>query len=89
MKNLKVKTKDGINIALNYYPSGHNEVVIVAPGWCMTKDSKPFVKIAGIFIETHRDPDKAPSDGPNMIKLSDMPAVLEKLRTLDKVTKES
>ena len=45
--------------------------------------------IAGIFIETHRDPDKAPSDGPNMIKLSDMPAVLEKLRTLDKVTKES
>jgi len=43
--------------------------------------------IAGIFIETHRDPDKAPSDGPNMIKLSDMPAVLERLMALDKVSK--
>lgn len=43
--------------------------------------------IAGIFIETHRDPDKAPSDGPNMIKLSDMPTVLERLMALDKVTK--
>ena len=45
--------------------------------------------IAGIFIETHRDPDHAPSDGPNMIKLSDMSSVLERLVALDKITKSS
>ncbi|MDY6407317.1 MAG: 3-deoxy-8-phosphooctulonate synthase [Pseudomonadota bacterium] len=45
--------------------------------------------IAGIFIETHQDPDKAPSDGPNMIKLSDMPAVLDRLIALDNLVKRS
>ncbi|MBQ7413212.1 MAG: 3-deoxy-8-phosphooctulonate synthase [Alphaproteobacteria bacterium] len=43
--------------------------------------------IAGIFIETHENPDKAPSDGPNMIPLSDMPRVLERLLALDKLVK--
>lgn len=43
--------------------------------------------IAGIFIETHADPDKAPSDGPNMIHLHDMPKVLERLQALDKIVK--
>ena len=45
--------------------------------------------IAGIFIETHETPDKAPSDGPNMIPLADMPVVLERLLALDKLTKAS
>lgn len=45
------------------------------------------VGIAGIFIETHQDPDNAPSDGPNMIKLVDMPQVLETLKKLDEVAK--
>ena len=43
--------------------------------------------IAGIFIETHENPDQAPSDGPNMIPLSDMPRVLERLLALDKLVK--
>ena len=43
--------------------------------------------IAGIFIETHADPDNAPSDGPNMIHLHDMPKVLERLQALDKIVK--
>ena len=45
------------------------------------------VGIAGIFIETHRDPDHAPSDGPNMIPLSDMEKVLTRLLELDRLTK--
>ena len=43
--------------------------------------------IAGIFIETHENPDTAPSDGPNMIPLHDMPRVLAKLQALDKLVK--
>ena len=34
------------------------------------------VGVAGVFIETHQDPDKAPSDGPNMIALKDMEAAV-------------
>jgi 2-dehydro-3-deoxyphosphooctonate aldolase (KDO 8-P synthase) len=45
------------------------------------------VGVAGIFMETHQDPDKAPSDGPNMVKLDDMDYLLRKLKELDKVTK--
>ena len=44
--------------------------------------------IAGIFIETHRDPDKAPSDGPNMIPLAQMEKVLTRLKALDCLVKE-
>lgn len=45
------------------------------------------VGVAGIFMETHQDPDNAPSDGPNMVKLSELPDVLEHLVKLDKITK--
>ncbi|CDZ38675.1 3-deoxy-8-phosphooctulonate synthase [Neorhizobium galegae] len=45
------------------------------------------VGIAGLFIETHEDPDNAPSDGPNMVHLKDMPRLLEKLLALDAVAK--
>lgn len=45
--------------------------------------------VAGVFIETHPDPDRAPSDGPNMIALSDMRALLETLVALDAVAKAS
>lgn len=45
------------------------------------------VGIAALFVETHEDPDNAPSDGPNMIKLSDLPALLDKLNQIDKITK--
>ena len=49
MKELTLKTKDKVNIAVNYYTNGHEEVVIVAPGWCMTKDSDAFVRISEMF----------------------------------------
>ncbi len=45
------------------------------------------VGIAGLFIETHEDPDNAPSDGPNMVHLKDMPRLLEKLLAFDTITK--
>jgi 2-dehydro-3-deoxyphosphooctonate aldolase (KDO 8-P synthase) len=45
------------------------------------------VGVAGVFIETHQDPDNAPSDGPNMIHLKDLPALLEDLMALDAVAK--
>ena len=43
--------------------------------------------IAGVFIETHQDPDNAPSDGPNMVRLSDMPKLLEVLMAIDQIAK--
>jgi len=43
--------------------------------------------IAGVFIETHEDPDNAPSDGPNMVHLKDMPALIERLMAFDRVAK--
>ena len=46
------------------------------------------VGIAGIFIETHQDPDKAPSDGPNMLPLSDMEPLLRSLVAFDKLAKQ-
>ncbi len=45
------------------------------------------VGVAGLFIETHEDPDRAPSDGPNMVALKDMPALLAKLQAFDRVAK--
>ncbi len=45
------------------------------------------VGIAGLFIETHQDPDRAPSDGPNMIPLKDMEPLLERLMQFDAVAK--
>ena len=44
--------------------------------------------VAGIFIETHEDPDNAPCDGPNSIKLSDMAALLAQLKEIDTIIKE-
>ncbi|MCX7304313.1 MAG: 3-deoxy-8-phosphooctulonate synthase [Hyphomicrobiales bacterium] len=45
------------------------------------------VGVAGVFIETHQDPDNAPSDGPNMVALKDLPPLLEKLMALDRIAK--
>lgn len=45
------------------------------------------VGCAGLFIETHEDPDNAPSDGPNMIALSDMAALLTTLVAFDRLAK--
>jgi 2-dehydro-3-deoxyphosphooctonate aldolase (KDO 8-P synthase) len=45
------------------------------------------VGIAAVFMETHQDPDRAPSDGPNMIRLKDMPAILQTLQEIDRIAK--
>ncbi|AZO47161.1 MAG: 3-deoxy-8-phosphooctulonate synthase [Mesorhizobium sp.] len=45
------------------------------------------VGVAGVFIETHQDPDNAPSDGPNMVPLKDLRALLERLMAFDRVAK--
>ncbi|RXF73977.1 3-deoxy-8-phosphooctulonate synthase [Hansschlegelia zhihuaiae] len=45
------------------------------------------VGVAGVFIEAHPDPDHAPSDGPNMVALKDMPALLERLMAFDRLAK--
>ncbi|MGN6549595.1 MAG: 3-deoxy-8-phosphooctulonate synthase [Pararhizobium sp.] len=47
------------------------------------------VGVAGVFIETHEDPDNAPSDGPNMVPLKDMPRLLDTLVALDRVAKNA
>ena len=43
--------------------------------------------VAGVFIETHEDPDRAPSDGPNMIPLAAMPELLASLMAFDRLAK--
>jgi len=45
------------------------------------------VGVAAIFMETHPDPDNAPSDGPNMVPLSQMPDLLKQLVEIDKLVK--
>jgi 2-dehydro-3-deoxyphosphooctonate aldolase (KDO 8-P synthase) len=45
------------------------------------------VGVAGLFIETHQDPDHAPSDGPNMVPLKDFEGLLRELMAIDAVVK--
>ena len=45
------------------------------------------VGVAAVFIECHQDPDHAPSDGPNMIPLREMPALIKRLKAYDALTK--
>ena len=45
------------------------------------------VGVAGVFIETHQDPDKAPSDGPNMVPLKEMEPLLRMLVEFDRLAK--
>tara|TARA_B100000700_G_scaffold325279_1_gene433631 strand:- start:904 stop:1737 length:834 start_codon:yes stop_codon:yes gene_type:complete len=45
------------------------------------------VGVAAVFMETHPDPDNAPSDGPNMVPLSKMPSLLNQLVQIDKIIK--
>ena len=47
------------------------------------------VGVAAVFMETHEDPDNAPSDGPNMVPLDDIPALLTRLIAIDRLTKEA
>ena len=47
------------------------------------------VGVAAVFMETHQDPDKAPSDGPNMVKLKELPGLLAVLIELDRLAKKN
>ena len=46
------------------------------------------VGVAAVFIETHENPDCAPSDGPNMVPLKELPALLETLLAFDSIAKQ-
>jgi 2-dehydro-3-deoxyphosphooctonate aldolase (KDO 8-P synthase) len=45
------------------------------------------IGVAAVFMETHQDPDKAPSDGPNMVYLKNLPGILESLVQFDRLAK--
>ena len=45
------------------------------------------VGVAGVFIETHQDPDNAPSDGPNMVPLDKLESLLKQLTDIDSLIK--
>jgi 2-dehydro-3-deoxyphosphooctonate aldolase (KDO 8-P synthase) len=45
------------------------------------------IGVAAVFVETHQDPDNAPSDGPNMLRLKDMRGFLETLQAFDRLAK--
>ena len=47
------------------------------------------VGVAAVFIETHPDPDNAPSDGPNMVPLSKLPSLLKQLIQIDKLVEDA
>lgn len=47
------------------------------------------VGVSGVFMETHQDPDNAPSDGPNMVRLEDMENLLKQLKEFDKIAKDN
>ena len=46
------------------------------------------VGVSSLFIETHQDPDRAPSDGPNMIPIAEMHGVLARLKAFDTLAKQ-
>jgi 2-dehydro-3-deoxyphosphooctonate aldolase (KDO 8-P synthase) len=45
------------------------------------------IGVAAVFMETHQDPDHAPSDGPNMVRLKELPGILETLIAFDRLAK--
>ena len=45
--------------------------------------------VAAVFMETHQNPDRAPSDGPNMVPIKDMPGLLKTLMAFDKLAKKN
>lgn len=49
--DLKIRTKDNVQICFNQYLGDNKEVVIISPGWCMTKDSKAFKSISNFFTK--------------------------------------
>lgn len=53
MEELNIITDDKVELAANGYFSGRKEIVIIAPGWCMTKDSDAFKQISEMFFSEY------------------------------------
>lgn len=51
VQEIYLRAEDGIKIAANQYKTGHDEVIIIAHGWFMTKDSKYFIDMANVFCQ--------------------------------------
>ena len=51
MNEVKITTKDGVKIAVNHYEKEGDSVIILAPGWFMTKDSKSFKAMSEVFFK--------------------------------------
>ena len=60
---------------------------LILPGTYIRVRSEGLIGVAGIFIETHQNPGNAPSDGPNMVPLDELEALLIKLMELDVIAK--
>ena len=45
--------------------------------------------VAAVFMETHQDPDNAPSDGPNMVRLEELESVLRPMMEIDRIAKKA
>jgi len=45
------------------------------------------IGVAAVFMETHQDPDSAPSDGPNMVRLNELPGILQTMVEIDRIAK--
>ena len=52
-REIILKTKDRVKIAADYYTKNCDSVVIIAPGWCMTKNSKAFREISREFFKKY------------------------------------
>ena len=65
-------------VCIRQHDAGHVEVLARAA---------VAVGVAAVFIETHEAPDRAPSDGPNMVPLSEMPGLIERLMAFDRLAK--
>ena len=56
---------------------------------CLARAAVATGCVSTVFMETHEDPDRAPSDGPNMIPLDNLKSILEELVTIDEIVKRS
>ena len=95
MRSLKIMAQDGYPVVFDATHSvqqpggkgnksgGQREFIE-----CLSK-AATAVGIAAIFIETHQDPDNAPSDGPNMLPLDKLENLLNKLIKIDNITKDT
>ena len=95
MRSLKIMAQDGYPVVFDATHSvqqpggkgnksgGQREFIE-----CLSK-AATAVGIAAIFIETHQDPDNAPSDGPNMLPLDKLENLLNKLIKIDNISKDN